>query len=353
VSAARLGNRRGVALVLALWVLVLLSFIGLEMSTFSRADTGSTRYLKERLQTHYLARGGVERGVGMVAEYYERYPANALAAKNQGRSLGSVTEPRPPILTWLADRGIDHVALGDGGFSLRFEDLSGKVNVNRADPTVLANLARLSGLDHSRAEQVTDCILDWVDADDLHRPRGAEKDEYERHRLTLPRNAPVQQLEELLLVKGVTREILYGGGRYKGLAQFLTTEGSGKINVNTAPPEVLLAVPGMDQGIVSRVIAARRTRALRSLQEVLGTDPEGRLGVNPLLGILSFDTTEMRIEAQGELPGSTVHSVVRATVGIMPAGVIVRSWRDDFPAGLALVPGGALLPTASPTAPPS
>jgi general secretion pathway protein K len=342
-----------VALVLALWVLVLMTFIGLEMSTFSRADTGSTRYLKERLQTHYLARGGVERGVGMVAEYYERYPANALAAKNLGRSMGAVTEPRPPILTWLSDRGTDHVALGEGAFSLRFEDLSGRLNVNRADPTVLTNLVRQSGVDYSQAEQVADCILDWVDADDLHRPRGAEKDEYLRHRLTPPRNAPIQQLEELLLVKGVTREILYGGGRYKGLAQFLTTEGSGKINVNTASKEVLLAVPGMDSGIVSRVLAARRTRALRSLQEVLGTDPEGRLGVNPLLGILSFDTTEMRIEAQGELPGSNVRSVVRATVGIMPAGVIVRSWRDDFPAGLAMVPESTMLPTGSPPTPAS
>jgi general secretion pathway protein K len=331
---------------LALWVLVLLSFVGLEMSTLSRADTGSTRYLKERLQTHYLARGGVERGVGLVAEYYRRYPTNALAAKNLGRTLSSVDEPRPPLLTWLADRGAEHVTLGEGSYSLHFEDLSGRVNVNRADPTVLANLARLSGLDYSKAQEIADCILDWIDADDLHRSRGAERDYYDQHRLPPPRNAPLMQLEELLLVKGVTRDILYGGGRYKGLAKFLTTEGSGKINVNTAPMEVLLAVPGMDQGIVSRVLAARRTRALRSLQEVLGTDPEARLGASPLLGILSFDTTEMRIEAQGELPGSRVHSVVRATVGIMPAGVIVRSWRDDFPAGLALVPRGSVLPPA-------
>jgi general secretion pathway protein K len=328
-----------VALILALWVMVLLSFLGLEMSTFSRADTGGTRYLKESAQTYYLARGGIENGVGLVAQYFHQYPANALAAKTSGRDMRSVTAPRPQLLTWLHDRGLDHVPLGEGSFSLRFEDLSGRVNVNRADPTVLANLAQRTGLDHSRAQEVTDGILDWIDADDLHRPQGAERDWYERKRLPLPRNAPVTQIEELLLVKGMSREILYGGGRYKGLATFLTTEGSGKINVNTAPLEVLVSVPGLDSGTANRILAARRLHALRSLQEVLGSDPEAKLGAYPLLGILAFDTTEMRIEAEGELPGSPVRSRVRVTVGIMPAGVIVRNWRDDYPAGLALVPG--------------
>lgn len=341
-------GRSGVALVLALWVLVLFSFVGLELSTFSRADTGGARYLKERLQAYYLARGGVERGIGMVNDYFRRYPANALAAKNLGRDLSTLKEPRPPLLTWLADRGLDRVPLGAGSYSLRFEDLAGRVNVNRTDPLVLTNLIRLTAVDDVRSRELADAVLDWVDADDQHRPQGAERDWYERHRLLPPRNGPVTQLEELLLVKGMTRDILFGGARTKGLAPFLTTEGPGKINVNSAPAEVLLAIPGLDQGTVSRILATRRTRSLRSLAEVLGADPEAQLGRNPVLGLLSFDTTEMGVEAQGTLAGAPARSVVRATVGVMPAGLVVRGWRDDFPAGLALAPASSAADSTGP-----
>lgn len=332
-------NRRGVALVLVLWVLVILSSIGLQMRLLSRADTGSARYLKENVQTYYLARGGLERGVGLLAEYYSRYPSNPLMAKTIGRDPRAASGARPQLLTYLADRTRDAVPLGEGSYRLRFEDLSGRVNVNRADPQLLANLVQLSGVDRSRAEEVTDGILDWIDADDLHRPRGAEREWYGQRGLPVPKNAPVTQLDELLLVKGITREVLYGGGRYQGLAAFLTTEGAGKINVNTAPAEILLAIPGMDQGTVTRILATRARGHMRSLDEALGPAVEERLGANPTLGILSFETTEMRIDAVGDLPGSRTRSHVRATVGILPAGVIVRSWRDGLSGGPPLAPG--------------
>jgi general secretion pathway protein K len=267
-------GRRGVALVLALWVLVLLSFLGLETGVFARADTGSARTLKERLQTYYLARGGLEQGMGWVSDYYQRHPASRLMAKRRGRDFEAVDAPRPPLLTWLSDRGLEGVPLGEGSFSLRFEDLSGRINVNRADPELLLNLAELTGLDRSRAQEVADGILDWIDADDLHRARGAEREWYERRDLPPPRNTPVLQLSELLLVKGVTRDVLYGGGRLKGLARFLTTEGTGKINVNTAPPEVLLAIPGMDPRTVSQLVADRTRRHLGSLADALGNEAD-------------------------------------------------------------------------------
>lgn len=334
-------GRRGVALILALWILVLLSFLGLEMSVFSRADTGTTRYLKERVQTYYLARGGVERGVGLLAEYNLRYPTSRLATKARRVPMDQVTGPRPPLLTYLADRGLEK-PLGEGSFRLRFEDLSGRLNVNRVEPELLANLAQLTGLDRSTAEQITDAILDWIDADDLHRGRGAERSWYERRDLPPPRNTPILQLEELLLVKGMTHEIFYGGGRLKGLAHFLTNEGSGKVNVNTAPAEVLLAVVGMDRTIVTQILAQRQRRHLRSLEDALGTGADELLMNHPNLNVFSFETTEMRIEATGALPGSRTRARVRATVGILPAGVVVRNWVDDFPAGLALAPGAAV-----------
>jgi general secretion pathway protein K len=336
-------NRRGVALLLALWVLAILSFVGMEVGAFARADTGAARHLSERAQTYWAARGAVERGMALVSEYYRIYPASPLMAKLLGRGrIAGDEESRPPLPVWLEARSIERVPLGQALGSVTVTDLSGRLNVNRSDPDLLENLIANVTRDRSRAEELADAILDWVDADDLHRGRGAERDWYERRGLPLPRNSPVLQLRELLLVRGVTHELLFGERGRPGLAGFLTTEGTGKINVNSAAPEVLLAIPGMDEGTVARIVAERRLRHLRSLEEVLGPRAADRLSGNPLLGILSFEATEMRIEGVGEVPSSGTRTAVRAVIGVLPSGLVVRSWLEESPGGAPLTPSAVL-----------
>lgn len=336
-------GRRGVALLLALWVLAILSILGMEVGAFARADTGAARHLAERAQTYWAARGAVERGMGLVSEYYQTYPASPLMAKLLGRGrFADDEESRPPLAAWLEARAIERAPVGQALGSVTVTDLSGRINVNRADPDLLENLIANVTRNRSRAEELADAILDWVDADDLHRGRGAERDWYDRRGLPLPRNAPVLQIRELLLVRGVTHELLFGERGRPGLSAFLTTEGTGKINVNSAPPEVLLAVPGMDEGTVGRIVAERRLRHLRTLEEVLGPRAAERLSASPLLGILSFEATEMRIEGLGEVPSSGTRTRVRAVVGVLPSGLVVRSWLEESPGGAPLAPVAVL-----------
>jgi DNA uptake protein ComE-like DNA-binding protein len=61
-------------------------------------------------------------------------------------------------------------------------------------------------------ETIAEAILDWIDPDSVARPLGAEHDYYEGlDEPYAPRNGLPDCLEELLLVKGVTRELLFGG----------------------------------------------------------------------------------------------------------------------------------------------
>lgn len=60
-------------------------------------------------------------------------------------------------------------------------------------------------------EEISDAILDWMDADDEPRPYGAEYDYYQQ--LTppyQPANGPLISIEQLLLVRGVTPQLLFG-----------------------------------------------------------------------------------------------------------------------------------------------
>ncbi|HHO49074.1 MAG TPA: general secretion pathway protein GspK [Desulfobacteraceae bacterium] len=146
--------------------------------------------------------------------------------------------------------------------------------------------------DSDRAEALIDAIRDWIDLDDDEREKGAESGYYQG--LSPPyeaRNGAVQYLEELLRIRGMTPDIFYGNEERAGIAQFLTVYGrDGKININTAPAEVLLSLAeGMDDGMVQDLIEFRRDPGNRELlanplwyREVLteGLDlPEGLLTV--------------------------------------------------------------------------
>lgn len=145
---------------------------------------------------------------------------------------------------------IRSVALADGGgYEQRFgaTDEGGKLNINsmiQLDQTGEALYNALMKLPNMSPD-VADAIVDWVDADEVKRPAGAENGEYG----SLPspykaKNGPLNSLDELLLVQGVTPEMLYGGdtnrngvfddgepGTDRGWSDYLTVYGR-ELNVD-------------------------------------------------------------------------------------------------------------------------
>src|SRR5205823_3928066 len=58
-------------------------------------------------------------------------------------------------------------------------------------------------------EDIADAIVDWIDADDDPRANGAESDTYSGLGYRC-KNGPLDSLGELLYVRGVTPDLLYG-----------------------------------------------------------------------------------------------------------------------------------------------
>ena len=80
-------------------------------------------------------------------------------------------------------------------------------DVALVDPTQRDTLMKLPGM----TLEIADAILDWMDADDIPREFGAEVDYYSALSTPyLPRNGPLATLEELLMVRGVTMDLLFG-----------------------------------------------------------------------------------------------------------------------------------------------
>lgn len=168
-----------------------------------------------------------------------------------------------------------------GSLKIEVEDLSGRLPINnivqqtgpgkgKVNPTiakVLTNLL-LSGAfpmveDETTAKGIVDAIVDWIDEDDRESDYGAENSYYES--LSKPyscKNKPLDYIEELLQVRGITPALLFGAGKSPGLADFLTVYTTdGKINLNTAPPLLIKSLePQVDDSVIQDLDEFRRAK---------------------------------------------------------------------------------------------
>ena len=256
-------SRRGIALLIVLWVLTILTVTAFSFSVMTRAESYGTIAFKEGVDKKLLAEAGIERGImEIIYRSVNRKQTVTLAGKE----------------LWKSDGTAYTVDLGQGGCVVRVIDESGKISLNGltdASGIILKNLLIRLGSSPENADLIVDSILDWKDADDLHRLSGAENDYYKT--LSKPYKAgdrDFETLEELILVRGMTSEILYGTANTKGIIPFLTVQGkTNRININAAPKEVLAALPGMDAATLDRIMEFRASSEISAegvVKEILG-----------------------------------------------------------------------------------
>ena len=271
----------GSALVLVLLVVAVLSTLVGSLAFEARLEARYARYLRRREEAGLFARSGVE-------------VAKMLMARAGGKSAPSdldEDEDRWHDASERLAKGQSVIGLvepvGDGFAIIDIEPEPGRLNVNlltRDDwEIVLGN----AGVPDTYFDDIIDPILDWLDEDDLSNPRGAETEDY--YSLLDPpseaRNGPFDTVRELLLVKGFPEVLLVGGqfdpavlqgdvsvksskisfNRFSdtndlvvaGIENMLTTYGDGKINIQSAPYDVLRTLPDVDD-ILARAIMEER-----------------------------------------------------------------------------------------------
>jgi len=248
---------------MVLWILAFLTVMVFSFSLMVRTEVYSALSFKNETENKFLAEAGIHRGIMEI--FY----------RNANRSQKIVIEGREVLQT---DGREYSGKTGNGNYSFSITDESGKLNINTLSENtriILYNLLVNDGVPEEKADAITDSVMDWKDADELHRLNGAESDYY----MSLPasyrsKNNLYDTMEELLLVKGMTPEILFGDEERKGIARLITVYSTAsRINVKTAPKEVLLAIPGFSSDLADSVITLRETvpeDILRHIQASLG-----------------------------------------------------------------------------------
>ncbi len=119
------------------------------------------------------------------------------AASYQGEAV-----PVGEAAFWFFGTAADTTAGTDGEYGL--VDEASKLNLNTATPAMLRALPGMT-------EDFVAAIIDWRDTNDDVTPGGAESETYAQKTPGYKaKNAPFESIEELALVNGATREILYG-----------------------------------------------------------------------------------------------------------------------------------------------
>ena len=222
-------RERGIALVLALWLTVLLTAIA-----------GSFAF---SMRTEALAAGNAV-GVAKV---------RAAADGAIDRTVFELTRPRLPG-AWTPN-GAPHAWVdGDVAIEVRATDETAKIDINAANEILLRGLfTTVGGADPDTAARLVDAVIDWRDPDDYKRPNGAESADYiAAGSKVVPANAPFETIGEIARVLGMTPSIY---ARIVGSITVYSRQAG--VNPLTASRDVLLALPNSDPAVVDAYIAAR------------------------------------------------------------------------------------------------
>jgi general secretion pathway protein K len=212
------GKQRGIALIVVMWILVLLTIVVGTYAVLARTESLQSRFLFDTTRARYAAEAGIHR-----AAYEMRNPD---------------TETR-----WVPDGRPYVVDFGGAEVEIRITDESGKINLNAAAADELSNLFMSRGMEETEAWHLADAIEDWRDPDELPRLYGAELAEYEAAGYPYgPPNEAFGSVEELQQVIGMSWAL------YRELEPLLTVHSrGGRLNPAFASADVLAANPDLSR----------------------------------------------------------------------------------------------------------
>ena len=312
-------SESGVILIVMLWILTALAVMTLSFSRESRMEVMTARNAHALEKSYYIARAGMESTVYQI-----------LAKRmNASSGMTAVQDDEPDEIDFGRVTG----RYSDGIWQVDIQDESGKISINTVSEQQLRALILASGIEEPDVSVLTDSILDWRDADSTIRPNGAEDEYYQELQppYNTKTNGRFDTIEELLLVRGMTRDYYYGKPErlpdgtvtYKyGLSRFFTVYSTrDQINVNHAALPVLLSIPGMPPETAGMICERRKIQPFRSLAEINREFSFTSLGAGVVNRLTTVQTGILTLTAVAHTEGSRVRRVVRAVISLNAPGM--------------------------------
>lgn len=294
-------NSRGSALLLVLWALLMLSAAAFGYITWVQTSVAVQGEESRAMEARTMARSGITLGLHPLVTRYTPLPPEELAP--------------------------------GAGYEVRMRSEGGKLNINwlmRGEEPVKIMIFKQwlerRGLDFQQRETLVDCLLDYIDADNIKRLNGAEEDGSYH-----PANRELRSVEELRLVRGTGPLISQPGWQ-----DDLTVYSLGPIDLTSANEEILELLPGLGHSRILEFLKLRRGEDgidgteddriftdLYAVQQALMLSPAQFEELRPLVGI-GDPTMEIRSIGHSGDSKRTIQVVARKAGG--PPQIL--SWNE-------------------------
>jgi hypothetical protein len=310
------GRARAAAILLALWALFLLSAMviswALDINTQLTLSSSANRDLE----------------------------AEAMACSGGEVALHPMVKSGSPLLhgSFGSNQSFDVRITGEGG-RLNLNAIAAAVMANPNSPAreLLRKYLEVKGVDLNERDHMIDCLLDWVDPDNLVRLNGAEDDQGYQ-----PANGPLKTLDEVKRIRGWEDFASQPDWESDFTLYSMNNVSQGnqaqpaQIDINSASRDVLLSLPGFSEPIVDRLLELRRgPDNIEGTEDDLQLTPDylqGVLGVRldqipQLTGLITYDSAVKRVVSVGK-SGSTTRTlrIVLLKINNGPSRLI--SWKE-------------------------
>ena len=303
MRAAKAG---GAAIMLALWALFLLSAMVISWALDINTRLTNSGLTNRALEAEAMACSGAEIAIAL--------PANKSWS---------------PLLKGSLARG--------QSFDARITGEGGRLNLNwlvapPENPTRLELLRKyleIKGVDLNERDHMIDCLLDWVDPDNLVRLNGAEDEPGYK-----PADKPLTSLDEVKRIRGWEEFT----SRADWDTDLTLNSGSGQIDINWASRDVLLSLPGVTEANADQFLTMRRgPDGIEGTEDDVNFKNIEEVGV--ALGIsvaqarqlqganlITFNDTVLRITSIGK--SGTVTRTVRMVINKQGNSIRLLSWKE-------------------------
>ncbi|MDP8248946.1 MAG: type II secretion system protein GspK [Candidatus Tritonobacter lacicola] len=368
---ALLKSESGTALLAALFIVAILTYLVIEFNYTSRVDLDIAARYRDMAEAKVIAKAGVNEAIALLREDFKKDEEEA-EADDEGDEESSDKNSEKEIAR------VDH--LGEawaevkvkeerarGSLSLVVYDEGSRININNLfvesgeskldkmikgsqkkeekeeeeeeeedededeedeeekekrliDKKIKKRLERLIevlDMEDVDEEEIIEAIIDWMDGDD---DGDAEESYYaDLEEPYAPADGPLNTIDELFLIKGITPDIFFGEGREEaedvfdeekvddeagpGLRNCLTVYGKAKLNINTAGPEVMRSYVEEDQeDLIDEIIDYRENDYFEDradFEEAMGSGIPAKF-----MDATTFSSSIFRIVAEGEVNGT-------------------------------------------------
>ena len=264
---------RGVALVIVLLMVMAMAIVVGTFTYSMKVETRLAFQTDASGELNWLGLSGVEFAKWFMVQEQRIAGQQTYSGLNQRWAGG----PGVPNLAEDPLEGISltRVPIGEGFVTLRIVDQERKININQVDSKQLETALNRTGAGGASGDSLAAALIDWRDPDDFVTSGGGAESAYYLG-LDPPyraKNGPIDDVNELLKVKGVTPAQFFGGsvsggrrtrsglmpenGDNVGLSEIFCAVSIGRVNINTAPEAVLEVALRGDSTLARQIVQAR------------------------------------------------------------------------------------------------